>query len=67
MLKSVRESLLAVAILAGTTALLNGDASAQATSPDEIIGIWESEDGNIKFEMFDDGANYAARASTERS
>lgn len=61
MLKSVRESLLAVAILVGMTAVSIGDGFAQATSPDEIIGVWESEDGNIKLEMFDAGETYAAR------
>lgn len=36
-------------------------AAAQASAPSEIVGVWESEDGNLKFEMFDAGGRYAAR------
>ena len=61
MLKSVRGLLLAAALAAGMIGLTVGGAFAQAYSPDEIIGVWESEDGNIKFEMFDTGETYAAR------
>lgn len=61
MLKSVWGLLLAAALTAGMTGLPVGDAFAQASSPDEIIGVWEAEDGNVKFEMFDAGASYAAR------
>jgi uncharacterized protein (DUF2147 family) len=61
MIKSVRKSVLAVSFILGMTALSFGGAFAQASSPDEIIGVWESEDGNVKFEMFDAGGIYAAR------
>lgn len=61
MLKSVKGPLLAAALVAAMAGLPVGDAFAQATSPDEIIGVWESEDGNVKFEMFDAGGSYAAR------
>lgn len=62
MFKSVMGRLLAAALTAG---LLVGlpveNAFAQASSPDEIIGVWESEDRNVKLEMFDAGETYAAR------
>lgn len=51
MLKSARESLLAIASLAGMTALPLGNVVAQASLPE----VWESEDGNVKLEMFDPG------------
>ncbi|MCQ1836694.1 DUF2147 domain-containing protein [Neorhizobium galegae] len=61
MLKSVSGPLLAAALTAGMTALPVGDTFAQAPSPDRIIGVWESDDGDFKFEMFDAGETYAAR------
>ena len=61
MLKSVRGPLLAAALTAGMAGLPAGDAFAQATSPNEIVGVWEAENGNLKLEMFDAGASYAAR------
>lgn len=61
MLKSVIGPFLAVALTAGMAGLSTGDAVAQASSPNEIIGVWEAENGNIKLEMFDAGGSYAAR------
>lgn len=61
MLKSVRGPLLAAALAAGMTGLPVGEAFAQASLPDQIVGVWESEDGNLKLEMFDAGETYAAR------
>ncbi|MDY6962181.1 DUF2147 domain-containing protein [Pseudorhizobium marinum] len=61
MANSVTGRLLAATLTAAMTALAVGEAFAQASSPDQIVGIWESEDGNLKLEMFDAGETYAAR------
>lgn len=58
--KSVIGPLVAAALAAGTMALPIA-AFAQASSPDEILGVWEAENGNIKLEMFDAGGSYSAR------
>jgi len=34
---------------------------AQASTPNEIIGVWQAENGLLKFEMFDTGTSYAGR------
>lgn len=39
-----------------------GSAFAQATSPGQIVGVWETDDHKVKFEMFDAGGSYSARA-----
>jgi uncharacterized protein (DUF2147 family) len=36
-------------------------AWAQASSPNDIIGTWETESHNFKFEVFNAGDSYAAR------
>lgn len=61
MVKSITRPMLAVALSVGTTVLPVADAFAQATSPSEIVGIWEEESGNLKLEMFDAGGRYSAR------
>ncbi|APO77043.1 hypothetical protein AM571_PA00157 (plasmid) [Rhizobium etli 8C-3] len=61
MLKSVTGPMLAAALVAGMIGLPAGDAFAQTSSPDQIVGVWESDDGNLKLEMFDAGGSYAAR------
>lgn len=61
MLKSAKGPLLAAALTAGMMGLPVGEAFAQASSPDQIVGVWESEDGNLKLEIFDAGETYAAR------
>ncbi|MBY3136726.1 DUF2147 domain-containing protein [Rhizobium laguerreae] len=61
MVKSLMGLLLAAVLSAGMAGLPVGEAFAQASSPDQIVGVWESEDGNLKLEMFDAGETYAAR------
>lgn len=61
MLRSVRGPLLAAALAAGTTGLATGDAFAQASSPNQIVGVWEAEDGVVKLEVFDAGGSYSGR------
>ena len=50
-----------VAIVASLSGSAAGVACAQGLVPDDIIGIWETEDGNLKLEMFDAGGTYSAR------
>ncbi|NKN37309.1 DUF2147 domain-containing protein [Agrobacterium sp. a22-2] len=59
--KLLKDAVLALAVLAGLTTLSIVSVFAQASSPDDIIGIWASDDGAFKFEMFDAGETYAAR------
>jgi uncharacterized protein (DUF2147 family) len=61
MLKSARSPLLAAAFTAGIIGFPSVDVFAQASSQDQIVGVWESDDGDFKFEMFDAGSTYAAR------
>lgn len=61
MIKPARDSVLAASFILGMTVLSAGDAFAQASSPSEIVGVWEAENGNLKLEMFDAGGSYAAR------
>lgn len=61
MRKSVKGSLFAAAVMVGMSGLATGNASAQASSPSEIVGLWEAEDGSLKLEIFDAGGIYAAR------
>ena len=61
MVKSLMGPLLAAVLSAGMTGLQVREAFAQASSPDQIVGVWQSEDGNLKLEMFDAGETYAAR------
>lgn len=56
-----RVIVLAAAISAAMTGLPIERAFAQASSPNEIVGVWEAEDGSLKLEMFDAGGVYAAR------
>lgn len=62
MLKFTRKSLVAAALMIAMANLPAGVAFAQATSSGQIVGIWEADDGNVKFEMFDAGGSYAARS-----
>jgi uncharacterized protein (DUF2147 family) len=57
----IRKFSLAVMLTAGVTGLQVAAASAQASSPSEIEGVWETEEGNFKFEVFDAGGTFAAR------
>ena len=61
MRKLVTGAWLAAAIWAGITGLPVANAFAQASSPNEIVGVWEAENGSLKFEMFDAGGTYAGR------
>lgn len=62
MMEVTRKPLLAAVLITAMTSLPVGVALAQATSPSQIVGIWEAEDGNVKFEMFDAGGSYSARS-----
>lgn len=48
-------------VLALMIAALSMASLARAQAPDDILGIWETEDGGLKFEMFDAGSEYQAR------
>lgn len=52
---------LLAAAAAAALAFSSVEAAAQAASPDQIVGVWEAENGAIKLEMFDAGGSYAAR------
>jgi uncharacterized protein (DUF2147 family) len=56
--KPSRRSMLALTLLAATAAVT---PAALAQSPNDIVGIWETEDGGLKFEMFNAGKEYQAR------
>lgn len=57
----IKRFTLAVVFMAGLTGLQITSAAAQASSPEEIEGVWETEQGNFKFEVFDAGGSFAAR------
>lgn len=62
MLKSKTKEFAQVFVLAvGLTGVQLPAAFAQASSPNEITGVWETNDGNFKFEVFDAGGSFAAR------
>lgn len=61
MLKSAQTRLLAAALAAGLSGLPLAGALAQAAAPGEIVGVWETENRNLKLEMFDAGGTYAGR------
>ena len=48
-------------VLTFMIAALSMPSVARAQAPDDIIGIWETEDGGLKFEMFNAGSQYQAR------
>lgn len=59
MLHAIKASMLAS--LAISSLAIVPTASAQTGSAPQIAGIWESEDGRMKIEMFDAGGAYAGR------
>lgn len=61
MRKSMRGLLLAPILASGVNGFSPSHAVAQASTPSEVVGVWETEDGNLKFEIFDAGGNYAGR------
>lgn len=60
MQRSIKTLSLVVA-LATTIGTISTQSSFAQASPDDIVGIWESDDGSFKFEMFNAGGTYAAR------
>jgi uncharacterized protein (DUF2147 family) len=61
MSKFATRLMLAATLTAGMIVFPVRSSFAQASSPDLIVGVWESEDGNLKLEMFNAGESYAAR------
>jgi len=62
MMKShLKKFSLAIMVTAAVTGIQITAALAQASSPNEIEGVWETEERNFKFEVFDAGGSYAAR------
>jgi uncharacterized protein (DUF2147 family) len=61
MFKSLTNKVLFFALLEGVTGVLGGTVYAQVSGPNEIVGVWHADNGNLKFEVFDSGGTYAAR------
>lgn len=59
---NARKSFLTLAIAAATMSVTGGSALAQAPAPGQIVGVWETDNGNVKLEMFDAGGSYSARS-----
>lgn len=57
---SIRARLLAAAAAAALS-FTTVEALGQASSPDQILGAWEAENGAIKLKKFDASGSYAAR------
>lgn len=57
-IKISRMSALLVPFMVSMLAMTSG---ALAQSASDIVGIWETEDGGLKFEVFDAGNEYQAR------
>jgi uncharacterized protein (DUF2147 family) len=53
-----KRSMLILTLMIATLSLAS---AAHAQSPDDIVGVWETEDGGLKFEMFRAGNEYQAR------
>lgn len=53
-----RRSMLLLTFFAATLSMAS---VTLAQSANDIVGIWETEDGGLKFEMFNDGREYQAR------
>lgn len=63
MVKSTNMSVLAVALVAATMTAVSPSQTAFAqTSPaDEVVGLWEADNGSLKLDIFDAGGTYSAR------
>ncbi|RAH96109.1 DUF2147 domain-containing protein [Acuticoccus sediminis] len=61
MFKTLRATLLTAAVVVETGLSLVGPACAQSSGPDAALGIWETANGDIRFEMFADDDRYAGR------
>jgi uncharacterized protein (DUF2147 family) len=59
---STMQSFLPFAVATAIASLPTGSVFAQATSPGQIVGVWETDNGNVKLEMFDGGGSYSARS-----
>jgi len=59
--KLARWPLLAAVLAAGMAGVSAGNVLAQAMSPEQIVGVWEAEDGILKIEVFDAGGTYSGR------
>lgn len=60
-ISTLKQFSLAVILTAGLAEPQATAAVAQASSPNEIEGVWQTDDGGFKFEMFDAGGSFAAR------
>lgn len=58
---SMRQPLAIASIMFVAVILPEDAAFAQAAAAREVIGIWETEDRGLKFEMFDAGGSYSGR------
>jgi uncharacterized protein (DUF2147 family) len=58
---STRTYLLAVTITVAMTGVTTSFAFAQPAAPNQILGVWESENGNLKLEMISASGGYAGR------
>ncbi len=47
--------------LAAPTLFLTRSADAEPLPADELVGIWEADDGTVKLDMFKAGSEYQAR------
>ena len=61
LITKIRKFSLAVMLTVGMVGLHITAAAAQASSPNEIEGVWETEERNFKFEVYDAGGSFAAR------
>lgn len=62
MLNATLKPILGAAAATSLAIVSTGAAHAQATSPGQIVGIWETDNGNVKLEMFESNGRYAARS-----
>lgn len=64
MFKSMHMQFLAVALAAAATVTAvvpSGIAFAQTGSANEVVGLWQADNGSLKLDMFDAGGTYSAR------
>jgi uncharacterized protein (DUF2147 family) len=63
MLKSTNMSFLAVALAAAAVTAVSPSetAFAQTAAADQVVGLWEADNGSLKLDMFDAGGTYSAR------
>ena len=63
MVKSTNMSVLAVELVAATMTAVSPSqtAFAQTFPADEVVGLWEADNGSLKLDIFDAGGTYSAR------